>query len=253
MNTFKDYAFYYNAFYKDKDYSNEARQIDKLFEKYKICDIKKVINLGCGTGKHDFELIKLGYELTGVDISSDMISVAKDRATEIEIDEKFIEADIRFFKSEFKYDAVISLFHVMSYQNSNIDIISALSSARRCLNRDGLLIFDVWYGPGVLTDLPQIRIKEVEDENYKLIRHAYPTLHCDDDIVDVNYDVYVIDKNNSKTEYICETHNMRYFFKPELEEFLVRTGFELMAVLDCNTLEKTTFNSWTAYFVAKAI
>lgn len=76
METFQDYAYYYNAFYKDKDYAKEARQIDEILKKYGK-NIHSVINYGCGTGKHDIELSRIGYSCTGIDLSETMIEVAK--------------------------------------------------------------------------------------------------------------------------------------------------------------------------------
>lgn len=61
MEIFQDYAYYYNSFYKDKDYNEEARQIDSLLKKYGA-NICKIINYGCGTGRHDIELSKMGYQ-----------------------------------------------------------------------------------------------------------------------------------------------------------------------------------------------
>lgn len=46
---------------------------------------------------------------------------------------------------------------------------------------------------------------------------------------------------------------MRYFFRPELEFYLKESGFELLDNLDCMTLDKTSYNSWTSFFVAKAV
>lgn len=74
MEVFEDYAYYYNAFYQDKDYKAEAKQIDLLLQKYGQ-NIKKIINYGCGTGRHDIELSKLGYLCTGIDLSPLMIDM----------------------------------------------------------------------------------------------------------------------------------------------------------------------------------
>ena len=52
MEVFQNYAYYYNAFYKDKNYIAEAKQIELLLKKYGK-QIEKIINFGCGTGKHD--------------------------------------------------------------------------------------------------------------------------------------------------------------------------------------------------------
>lgn len=252
MEVFQDYAYYYNAFYQDKDYEGEAAQIDYLLKKYGN-GITKVINFGCGTGKHDIELCKIGYQCTGIDMSSGMIDIARENACKEKKDIPFAVADIRSYESQEQYDAVISLFHVMSYQNDNADILSAFQSARKALNKGGLFLFDVWYGSGVLSDKPAVRVKEIEDEKNKLIRIARPAMHEKRNVVDVCYEVLVIDKATSQTRMINEVHNMRYFFRPELELMLEQSGFELIDNLDCQTLEETNYESWTSYFVARAV
>ena len=252
MEVFKDYAYYYNAFYQDKDYRSEAGQIDYLLKKYND-GIDKIINFGCGTGKHDVELVKLGYTCKGIDMSPLMIEIARDNAQKEDIKIDFAVENICDYKSQDKYDAVISLFHVMSYQNKNEEILAAFQSARNALNSGGIFIFDTWYGPGVLSDKPIVRVKEIEDSENRLIRIARPIMHDKENIVDVNYEVLIINKNTNKVQTINEVHNMRYFFRPEIEKLLDEAGFELLEQLDCNTLENTSFNSWTCYFIARAI
>lgn len=252
METFQDYGYYYNAFYKDKNYAKEAEQIDGLLKKYGN-NIHTIINYGCGTGRHDIELSKLGYSCTGIDLSETMIEVAKQNSRTEEKKIDFSVGDIRTFESVKKYDAVISLFHVMSYQNTNEDILSAFQSARKTLEKDSLFLFDLWYGPGVLTEPPVVRVKEVEDDQYRLIRIARPVMHDRQNIVDVYYEVLVIDKKTNITKIINEIHHMRYFFRPELEILLKQAGFELVTNIDCNTLEETDYNSWTSYFIARSI
>lgn len=252
MEVFQDYAYCYNAFYRDKDYKAEARQIDMLLQRYGQ-NIKKVINYGCGTGRHDIELSKLGYKCTGIDISSLMIEIAQKNMDDTDKLTDFLVADIRNYQSKETYDSVISLFHVMSYQIDNNDIMAAFESARIALNVGGIFLFDVWYGPGVLSDRPEVRVKEVEDDKYKLIRIAKPVMYDKRNVVDVCYEVLVIDKKTGETKTINEIHSMRYFFRPELEYYLKESGFELLDNLDCRTLGKTAYDSWTSYFVAKAV
>lgn len=252
MEVFQDYAYYYNAFYRDKDYKGEVAQIDHLLRKYGN-GINKLINFGCGTGKHDIELGKLGYQCEGIDMSPVMIDIARENAHSEKMDIPFEVADIRSYEPQEQYDAVISLFHVMSYQNENADILSAFQSARKALNQGGLFLFDVWYGSGVLSDKPAVRVKEIEDEKNKLIRIARPVMHEKKNVVDVCYEVLVIDKDTSQTKVINEVHNMRYFFRPELQILLEQSGFELVDNLDCQTLKETDYGSWTSYFVARAV
>lgn len=250
MEIFQEYAMYYNAFYEDKDYLAEAKQIDGLLSKYGN-SVKTIMNYGCGTGKHDVELARMGYCCTGIDMSQEMICAARSSAESENVE--FLTADIRTYDPPIKYDAVVSLFHVMSYQNSNEDILAAFCSARKCLNEGGVFLFDTWYGPGVLSDKPSVRVREIKKDPYRIIRVATPVMHDQTNVVDVHYDVFIIDRNTNKIREISETHNMRYFFRPELEFYLKQMRFELIDTLDCRTLGNTDFNSWTSYFVARAI
>ncbi len=252
MEVFKDYAYYYNAFYQDKDYKAEAEQVDLLLKRYGD-NISTIINYGCGTGRHDIELSKMGYHCTGIDMSQLMIDVAKENTEKESADIAFYVSDIRSFEPQRQYDAVISLFHVMSYQTKNQDILSAFQSARKALRQGGIFLFDAWYGPGVLSDKPCVRVKEVADEKNKLVRIARPIMHDKENVVDVCYEVFVIDKRTGQAETIEEVHNMRYFFRPELEILLQEAGFELVDHLDCKTLGETGYDSWTCYFIARKV
>lgn len=252
MKVFQDYALYYNAFYQDKDYAAEAGQVDMVLKKYGD-SIRNIIDYGCGTGRHDIEFSKLGYCCTGIDMSKKMINMAAENARQQGRQIDFFDADIRNYEPAQKYDAVISLFHVMSYQNSNDDVMAVFKSARKALDKGGVFLFDAWYGPGVLSDKPSVRVKEAEDDKYRLVRIACPVMHDKTNVVDVCYEVFVIDKETEKTKIINEIHSMRYFFKPELEFYLKETGFELIDNLDCGTLGETDYNSWTSYFIAKVV
>lgn len=252
MEVFQDYAYYYNAFYNEKNYKNEAEQIDQLLKKYGIGG-KRLLNLGCGTGRHDIELAQMGYQCTGIDMSSCMIDIARHTAKIAQVQIDYDIADIRQYESREMQDAVISLFHVMSYQTGNADILKAFFSARKALTVGGIFLFDVWYGPGVLSDKPTVRVKETEDNINRLIRIANPIMHDKQNVVDVCYEVFVINKKSGITKTIKETHHMRYFFKPELEILLNKAGFELIDNLDCQSLGETDYSSWTSYFIAKVV
>lgn len=252
MEVFQDYAYYYNTFYADKDYKAEAQKVHLLLDRYGN-NIKHIINFGCGTGRHDAELAEMGYRCTGIDMSPMMIEIAEEYAKRKNVDIEFSVADIRKYMGKSRYDAVISLFHVMSYQNTNQDILEAFQSARRVLHSGGILLFDVWYGPGVLSDKPTVRVKEALDDKHKFVRIARPVMYDKKNVVNVCYEVFVIDRQSGETRVINEEHCMRYFFRPELELLLKQADFELIGNFDCENLGETGYDSWTSYFVARAV
>lgn len=249
MEIFQDYAYYYNLFYKDKDYPKEARTVEILMGQER--EIKSVLNLGCGTGRHDIELAKMGYNMTGIDMSERMISVARTNSVKEGCDIRFEVADIRSYKTEKKYDAVIALFHVISYQTETEDLIRTFRTAAGALRKGGIFIFDLWYGPGVLSDKPAVRVRTVEDNENILYRVARPEMRVEDNVVNVLYEILIANKQTDKLRKLTEIHSMRYFFAPEIRYYLETAGFELLCCVDCETLEKTDFSSWTAYCVAE--
>jgi len=117
------------------------------------------------------------------------------------------------------YDAVISLFHVMSYQTTNSDLVAAFETAAIHLRRQGLFLFDFWYGPAVLSQKPEVRVKRLEDKDIKVTRIAEPTMHVNENVVDVNYCVLMEVKATGLVEEVRETHRMRYLFVPEVAHF----------------------------------
>lgn len=251
MKVFHDYAYYYNLFYGDKNYALEAETIVNILEKYGKPDYdKKVLNIGCGTGRHDLELNKLGYKIHGIDLSDDMINIAKANVLD-EGDFIYEVQDARSFSVELRYDIIVSLFHVMSYQNTNDDLNRVFKCVSKALNSGGLFIFDAWYGPGVLSERPSVRIKRVEDQENLFVRIAEPIMYPNENIVKVQYDVSIINKQEEKLRKINENHNMRYFFIPEIEELLRQNKLRLIECLDCTTLKTPDFNSWTVYFITQ--
>lgn len=76
MTTFGNYSRYYNLLYKDKDYKGEAGFIYDLIQKYSP-GAKSILDLGCGTGRHDLLLAEKGYAITGVDMSEEMLLIAR--------------------------------------------------------------------------------------------------------------------------------------------------------------------------------
>jgi len=159
--------------------------------------------------------------------------------------------DVRDYTCDKKFDAVISLFHVASYQTSNNDIKQYFKTAARLLKKGGIFIFDFWYGPAVLTDRPSYRKKVIEDEQTKILRFTTPKMFATRNVCDVHFNVLIIDKSTRLVEEIDETHSMRYFFSPELTYFLQNEGFTIVKEYNWMTFEKLSFNTWNGLIVAR--
>lgn len=251
MSVFNEYARYYDLLYRDKDYAGEAEYVRNLIEAHSP-GAKTILNLGCGSGRHDRCLVDREYAVTGVDLSEEMLAAARNAATDNGALE-YVQGDVRMVRLGKTFDVVVSLFHVISYQVTNADLMAAFATANSHLNPGGIFIFDCWYGPGVLTDRPTVRVKELEDDNTSVTRIAQPVMYPNENVVDVNYQVFLRDKASGSVREIRETHRLRYLFVPEVQQMLAASGFELHTSEEWLTAAPLSFTSWNAVFVCRKI
>lgn len=252
---FDAYARYYDLLYRDKDYAAEAEYVASHIQKL-LPNAKKILELGCGTGAHAEHLARMGYLVHGVDFSEAMLARAEARKAalppELAARLSFSYGDVRTVRTNQAYDAVVSLFHVMSYQTTNADLEAAFETAAVHLASGGLFVFDFWYGPAVIMQKPEVRIKRLEDDDIKVVRIAEPILHDNDNVVDVNYTVLIEIKSNGKVDQLQETHSMRYLFLPELLKFQSEI-FKECDKKSWMSNKELNMNSWSGFQILTRI
>jgi SAM-dependent methyltransferase len=252
-DVFDAYAAYYDLLYRDKDYPVEAEYVRSLLRRQGVAR-GDILELGCGTGKHAEQLVRLGYCVQGIDLSPSMVQIARQRApADLATRLQFNVGDARSTRLATRFDAVISLFHVVSYQSTNDDLAAMLATAAAHLKVGGVFVFDFWYGPGVLTDPPTARVKHLEDGVIQVTRTAKPTLLENENVVDVHYNVLVTQNRNGVTSGIEETHRMRYLFLPELKFMLQAAGMEMVRAERWMSEEELGCGSWQAVVTARRL
>jgi SAM-dependent methyltransferase len=246
-DVFLDYSKYYDLLYKDKNYKAESDFIISLIKEYHP-NAKTILNLGCGTGQHDFYLADAGYTVTGIDLSQEMINIANNKNTSSNC--RFIYGDARTLEIDSKFDIVISLFHVLSYQTTNSDILGFFSTINRLLEDDGISIFDYWYGPAVLSIKPETRVKEIDSSDMHITRHATTEMNYLANVATVNYDILIEDKKKGAKKEIHEKHPMRYFFTPEINLFLSTINLKEKCQYSWLSTSLPDEKSWSAFTIA---
>jgi SAM-dependent methyltransferase len=243
------YAENYDLFYEDKDYEAECNLIEEIFRRHIAGQVSTILDLGCGTGNHTISLARRGYQLTGVDCSPEMIECAEVKAQpqhgELKKAPQFLKGDVRCLELGQTFDAVIMMFAVLGYQLTNPDLSSTLGAVRQHLKPGGLFVFDVWYGPAVLTIRPSDKIKEILTADGKMIRMASGTLNVACHLCQVNYRLLKISGDRVENDS-TESHTMRYFFPMELDMMLSFNKLELQSLTAFPYLEQpadeTTWN-----------
>jgi len=247
-----DYADSYDSLYSTKDYASECDLIEQIFEIHGHGAIARVLDLGCGTGNHALELSRRGYDVVGVDRSTSMLARARQKRFHGRGTLAFRQGDTRSLDLGQTFDAALMMFAVLGYQVENRDVLSALQTARRHLRADALFIFDVWYGPAVLSQRPSLRFQATPTTDGQILRSAAGDLDVRHHVCTVAYHIWRLADRLVVAES-SETHVMRYFFPMELEVLLECAGFTLVRLGAFPDVDRNPdVTTWNCLAVARA-
>lgn len=249
----REYANYYDLFYQEKPYKEEAVYVSELV-KMRSPGLETILDLGCGTGLRSLEFARLGFKVLAIDQSEAMLDAARGHlAAATDISSAIVEfqsGDITTFRAQSWHDAVVSLFHVFSYVVTEEALKQALDCAFANLNPGGVLLFDYWHGPGVRRDPPVVRKKAVENGNMKLEKTTVPEHLPDEHLVRLKVSLQILDKGTGVSEDTEESYLMRYWFPEELEKAIIRAGFSEVCHYSWMAQSKPEMISWQACTVA---
>jgi SAM-dependent methyltransferase len=244
---FDAYSRYYDLLYRDKDYAAEVDYIDRLLKRHGI-DVRELLEFGSGTGKHGRLLAERGYRVTGIERSAEMV------AQVVPVDGFACRiGDIATVQLGRTFDAVLSLFHVISYQTTNDAIRAVFARAAEHLQPGGLFVFDVWYSPAVYAQRPVVRVKQLEDAGLRITRIAEPQIHCNENRIDVHYRIFVQDIATGTMQTLTEIHSMRHFSLPELDLLAENAGFERLTAEGFLTGKPASEETWGLCLVLKKV
>ncbi len=237
------YSRYYDLFYKDKNYAAEVQYVQNHLKPY-VAPGAHLLELGCGTGRHAAYFCRAGYTVTGIDSSADMIAEANRKQIPAF---RTVEGNITSFSVREQFDAAYSLFHVIGYLTSNTELAACFKKIYEHLKPGGVFCFDCWYGPAVLHELPDTRIKKLYDQDTELTRIAKPVIDIEKNVVHVHYDIRIENTATGEVHGLKEDHFMRYFTIPEIRWIAEQAGFTVLCTEEFMTSEKTTLSTWNLF------
>src|SRR6266566_8742320 len=142
---FQRYSAYYDLLYRDKDYKAETDYVAETLRAANA-NTRKILEFGSGTGRHGCLLAERGFDVFGIERSESMVNAAH-LAPKTESDQaggsfQCVQGDIRTMKLNWTFDAVIALFHVISYQIGDTEVVESFANAAHHLCAGGNFFFD---------------------------------------------------------------------------------------------------------------
>jgi ubiquinone/menaquinone biosynthesis C-methylase UbiE len=126
-----------------EDKIESSKEVEKIIELADLEEGSKVLDMPCGVGRHSIEFQKKGFEVVGVDKTSEYVEDArqKDGAEEIE----FVREDMKEFRREDSFEAVINWWNSFGYFEDKEDDRQMLENIFVSLKENGVLVMD-YYG-----------------------------------------------------------------------------------------------------------
>lgn len=162
---------YYALLYQQRDEREAAEFIAALVAQLKLKPGSRVLDIGCGRGRHALALHTLGFEVTGIDLSPSAIDEARLHETDRL---KFVRADMRTFDLPKSFDLVINLFTSFGYFDKTEDNLAVLRRVRRHLKPDGIFILDYFNAKKVSAQLVTREHREAGGVSFDISRRIEP-------------------------------------------------------------------------------
>lgn len=159
---------YYYTLYKDRDYHEAQMFMDNLTAYLNLPEDAKILDLACGKGRHSVYLNKLGYDVTGADLSPLSIAEAS----------KYSNDTLRFMVHDMRepfptqYDAVFNLFTSFGYFEDDADNIKTLKAICKSLTEYGFGVIDFMNVNHVIKNLVPSEVKTVDGIDFHIKRYV---------------------------------------------------------------------------------
>ncbi len=216
MSSYSVFAQYYDFLNQNVDYNAGSRFISGIFKGNKV---KTVIDLACGTGVLSEMLGKMGYEIIGIDMSDEMLSMAQNRLFESECRFSLINAKMQDFSLEEKADACICCLDSINHLTDENDVLKTFKNVSASIKDNGIFIFDVNSVYKHRTLLNN-RAYVFDEEDFFL---SWDNEYLKDDTIRIMLDFFIF--NGKSYDRESEEFFERAYSQSKLKSMLKKAGF----------------------------
>lgn len=156
---------YYHKLYKHRDRSEAGHFVGNLMKELALKKGSRILDMGCGKGRHCIFLNELGFDVVGIDLSGSNIEAASNYATN---DLHFIQHDMRRPLHGLEFDLILNLFTSFGYFENAADNLKVLESGFEMLSDGGRFVLDFLNAPKVIKELKPLEEREIEGTHFEI-------------------------------------------------------------------------------------
>ncbi len=255
---YDSFAYVYDEFMENVPYEKWADMLHDILSKEGIED-GLLLDLGCGTGTLTRLMSDMGYDMTGVDLSSDMLTVAREYQTydpddvledlsgEPSREILYLCQDMREFELYGTVRAIYSLCDCLNYITEYADLVKVFKLVNNYLDPGGLFVFDmnsIYKFASVLSE--KTFAENGDDASFIWENHYDVDTHINE------YDLTLFLQDDDG-KYIKETeiHRQRGYTVDEVKSALEESGLVFVSVCDEDNMREVSDNTERLLFVAR--
>ncbi|KUO71782.1 MAG: hypothetical protein APF77_18715 [Clostridia bacterium BRH_c25] len=226
MSSYFEFAEVYDLFMEDVDYKSWCRYIEEIFELYGIKP-GRVLDTACGTGNITIPMSLSGYQMWGLDLSGDMLSIAESKARASKKKIRFLNQDMTRMNLREKFEAVLCMCDGVNYIQNEEDLKNYFDTVYRNLEKKGVFIFDISSYNKIRHILGNNTFHEEKNNKHYIWNNNFDETS---EIIEMEL-IFFVPQGGLYRKF--EEHHVQKAYKWEyLSELLKNAGFEDIRVFD---------------------
>ncbi|WP_079708439.1 class I SAM-dependent DNA methyltransferase [Paraliobacillus ryukyuensis] len=217
-------AFVYDQFMESAPYQQWVAFTQTIIATH-LSSARSIIDLGCGTGEIAVQLAQNHYQVTGVDMASDMLSIAHQKAMAHHLSLQWVEQDITALEVPANYDVAVSYCDVINYVTTEEQVNQVFTNVYQTIREGGLFLFDFHSLRHVEQDLVGNTFAEMYDD----MGYVW---FCDAGEIDgeMYHDLTFFVQDQQQYDRFDEHHHQRTFPTDMYIQWLQHTGFSIVGI-----------------------
>ncbi|MEH7334001.1 class I SAM-dependent methyltransferase [Neobacillus drentensis] len=226
--SYEQFAYLYDELMQDAPYDEWVQFVKDKLVKYGISEGPiRLLDLACGTGELSVRFAEEGYQVTGVDLSADMLAVAHTKGEKAGIKIPFFQQNMADLEGHGEFDVIGIFCDSLNYLDSEDEIKNTFLNVYQHLSQTGIFIFDVHS----IYKMTEVFINQTfahSDDHVSYIWNSF--LGEKPNSVEHELSFFVLDEKSGKYDRYDELHLQRTYSVQQYSNWLSDAGFDILEI-----------------------